>query len=130
MNKRTATVAIDFDGTITKYSPYPIMGDVREQIPTFLKALHNRGYRMVLNTCRVGEYYDEAVQCLKDNNLYDLFDWEYAEKESNKGRNGKLVATFYFDDSALPFDDLDYVSWSTLTECVIEKIEKKMSNGL
>lgn len=128
MSSKTATVAIDFDGTITEYSPYPIMGKVRHQIPEFLKALHDKGYRLVLNTCRRGEFYDEAVTCLQDNNLYNLFDWEYATQPENLGANGKLVAAFYFDDSAMPFDDLDYVNWKTLTECVIEKIERKLNS--
>lgn len=123
-----AVVAVDFDGTITHKSPYPVMGKIREEIKPFLKKLAKQGYYIVLNTCRVGKYYDEAVQALKDNDLYNLFDWEYATKQENKGTNGKLVAAFYLDDSALPFDDLDYVNWNTLTECVIEKIERKLNS--
>lgn len=121
-----AVVAVDFDGTITYKSPYPIMGEVRKEIKPFLKKMIKQGYCVVLNTCRTGTYYDEAVQALKDNDLYDLFDWEYATKSENKGVHGKLVATFYLDDSAMPFDDLDYVNWNTLTECVVEKIEHKI----
>ena len=123
-----AVVAIDFDGTITHKSPYPVMGRVRKEIGTFLRSMTRQGYSVVLNTCRVGKYYDEAVQALKNNDLYSLFDWEYATKQENKGTNGKLVAAFYLDDSALPFDDLDYVNWNTLTECVIEKIERKLNS--
>lgn len=123
-----AVVAVDFDGTITHKSPYPVMGRVREEIKPFLKKMVKQGYSVVLNTCRVGKYYDEAVQALKDNDLYNLFDWEYATKQENKGTNGKLVAAFYLDDSAMPFDDLDYVNWNTLTECVIEKIERKLNS--
>lgn len=123
-----AVVAVDFDGTITHKSPYPVMGRVREEIKPFLKKMVKQGYSVVLNTCRVDKYYDEAVQALKDNDLYNLFDWEYATKQENKGTNGKLVAAFYLDDSAMPFDDLDYVNWNTLTECVIEKIERKLNS--
>ena len=123
-----AVVAVDFDGTITHKSPYPVMGKVRKEIKPFLEKMVKQGYYVVLNTCRVDEYYDEAVQALKDNDLYNLFDWEYATRQENKGTNGKLVAAFYLDDSALPFDDLDYVNWNTLTECVIEKIERKLNS--
>ena len=123
-----AVVAVDFDGTITHNSPYPVIGRVRKEIKPFLEKMITQGYSVVLNTCRVGKYYNEAVQALKDNELYNLFDWEYATKQENKGTNGKLVAAFYLDDSAMPFDDLDYVNWNTLTECVIEKIEQKLNS--
>ena len=71
-----ATIAIDFDGTITNFSTFPVMGTVRNDIPEFLYKLRIAGYRLVLNTCRTGEYFKEAVDCLKDNGLYDLFDWK------------------------------------------------------
>lgn len=114
------TIAVDFDGTITKYSPYPIMGDIRPQIKPFLQKLHDNGYRLVLYTCRTGKYYNEALVALQQHDLYDLFDWDMENRTASK-ECGKVVASFYLDDRALllNFDDID---WDWLYEKIVEFI--------
>lgn len=118
------TVAIDFDGTITKKSPYPVMGEIRPQIKPFLLRLHEEGFHLVLNTCRRGKYFREALVALKRAGIYDLFDWKYPRSRKNKGKYGKIVAAYYFDDSALPFE-LEDVDWDSLAESVIQKLRRK-----
>ena len=94
------TIAVDFDGTITKYSPYPVMGDIRSQIKPFLQKLHDNGYKLILYTCRTGKYYNEALVALQQHGLYDLFDWDVGNRKVSK-ECGKLEASFYLDDRAL-----------------------------
>lgn len=122
------TVAVDFDGTITEKSPYPVMGKVRPQIKPLLLRLRKNGYRVVLNTCRKGQYFREALVALQREGLYNLFDWEYLKSDDCKGEFGKIVAAFYLDDSALPFD-LDRVDWDWLCDRIVSVVEsKKVSN--
>lgn len=119
-----ATIAIDFDGTITNFSTFPEMGPVRDDIPLFLDRLKSRGYRLVLNTCRTGEYFKEAVDCLKDNSLYSLFDWKYLKDSSHFGQYGKVLASFYVDDSAC-IENFDCVDLMKLADVIDEKIQQK-----
>ena len=110
MNSRKTVIAVDFDGTITENSPYPIVGQVRTKIGWLLRQLKdNYGFSLVLNTCRTGKYWDEAIQVLKEADLYDLFDWEYVKDKSKHGQYGKIVADFYLDDNAnlIDFDNID-----------------------
>lgn len=107
------TIAVDFDGTITEYSVYPIIGNVRKEIPNFLNKLKQEGYRLVLYTARSGEFYKEAIELLKKSNLYDMFDWKYLEDHNNYGTYGKIKADLYLDDRALLLN-MDTVDWDNL----------------
>ena len=115
------TIAVDFDGTITKYSPFPITGNIRPEMKQLLAQLHNDGYRLVLYTCRKKKYYSEAVSLLKKENMYNLFDWEYLDNDNVYGEHGKMVADLYLDDKALllNFDDVD---WNWLYTKIVQTI--------
>ena len=115
-------LALDFDGTITKKSKYPIMGDLRPEIPKFLNDMKNEGYVIVLNTCRKGQYLKEAVQLLKESNVYNLFDWNYLNDGSKKGDSGKLVASFYLDDRACFVDLDDKKVWPYLPDMIERQV--------
>lgn len=123
-----ATIAIDFDGTITNFSTFPAMGTVRDDIPLFLDRLKSRGYRLVLNTCRTGEYFKQAVDCLQGNYLYPLFDWEYLKDPEHFGKYGKVLASFYVDDSAC-IENFDCVDLMKLADAIDEKIQQKQLRG-
>lgn len=119
-----ATIAIDFDGTITEFSDFPTTGKIRKDMPTFLRLLDVQGYRLVLNTCRTGKYFTEALSMLKQADLYDLFDWDYLRHRENFGITGKIKAGFYVDDSACMenFDDVDLMHMS---DCIAKRIKEK-----
>lgn len=126
MNNEKAVIAVDFDGTITENSPYPIVGKVRPKMPWLLRQLkYNYGFTLVLNTCRTDKYWKEAIQVLKEADLYDLFDWEYLKDSSKHGEYGKIVAAFYLDDNAnlIDFDDIDpYVLLGRIVSYMFNKL--------
>lgn len=114
------TIAIDFDGTITKRSEYPKCGDIRPQAASFIRKIHDMGYRVILWTCRSNSYVNEALSLLRKENIYDLFDWDYLEDPNNFGEHGKIIATFYVDDRALINVDLDADnSWEYIQDYII-----------
>lgn len=119
-----ATIAIDFDGTITQFSKFPKTGNVRPSMCKFLHELVNRQYRLVLNTARSGLYYAEALEVLKKHNLYGLFDWQYLQDASNYGEHGKLKAGFYLDDSAC-LENFDDINYDKLLCCIDKRIAEK-----
>ena len=55
------TIAVDFDGTIVEHA-YPEIG--REMLFAIetLKALQEKGHRLILWTFRDGQYLEEAVE--------------------------------------------------------------------
>lgn len=124
MEEFKATIAVDFDGTITSFSKFPKTGCVRPWIPDFLYALREKRYRLVLNTCRANQYFTEAQNVLKRKNLYDLFDWEYIKDKSNYGQYGKIKAAFYVDDSAC-FESFDCVNPDKLIKLIDQRVREK-----
>lgn len=93
-------IAIDFDGTITKWSPYPQIGEIRPEAIEYIKQLKKDGYKLVLWTCRQDHFLLEAINLLAQYDLLNCFDLINSDgiKES-KGR--KIIAAFYIDDRAM-----------------------------
>lgn len=121
-------IAIDFDNTITEQSDYPITGKIRPQIKPFLEKCNDIGCTCVLNTCRNGKHFREALVALKQAEIYDLFNWKYLEDTSHFGRYGKLLANIYIDDRAFMFNshkDLfkEDTTWTYIYSCIKSDIE-------
>ena len=80
---RDKIIAVDFDGTITTKSSYPITGNIRPEAITVLKKLQKK-YKLLLWTVREGKELSQALQMLRE---YDLvFDYvnEIPEQTSRK----------------------------------------------
>lgn len=108
-------IAVDYDETITDNTPFPQMGNIRPEARRFLKLLYERGFTLVLYTCRSGLYYDECVQRLKEECLYQYFDFNYPIPE-----HGKLEADYYIDDRAT----IGEISWEKWYNYIVGKEEK------
>lgn len=90
-------IAVDFDDTITESSEYPIMGKIRPEAVRVLKRLKEAGHILILWTCREGEYLEEAVNALIDNDVYfDCVNENYVSAQTRK-----IIADLYIDDRAL-----------------------------
>lgn len=108
-------IAIDFDDTITKHSPYPIMGELNQEAASYIVKLHKAGYTLALWTCRSGKYLDEAVQLLKDNNLYDCFTFINDDLYHNNDHR-KIIASFYIDDRST----LGEINWQQVYSYILK----------
>jgi hypothetical protein len=92
-------IAIDFDGTCVEHE-YPSVGmDVEGAVET-LRALSNKGHRLILFTMRSGDKLDKAVKWFKDRNI-EL--WAVNENPEQKQwtESPKVFADVYIDDAAL-----------------------------
>ena len=97
-------IAVDFDGTITTNTPYPITGEIRIEAINILKKLQKAGYILCLWTCRENKDLEEAVNLLKKYNL--TFDYiNINPKDMKKAK--KINADFYIDNKNI-FFDLDW----------------------
>lgn len=102
---------IDFDGTITKHSRYPEIGEPRTEFIEWLKAKKAEGVKLILWTCRVGKLLDEAVEfCRKQGLEFDAVNENLPEIiEAFGGDTRKIFANKYIDDaSATPWEIVDY----------------------
>lgn len=93
-------VAVDFDGFLTKKDIYPEIGDLNLDRIKALITFRKHGNKLILWTCRCGEYLDTAVKILKDNGLeFDAINdniQEHIDKFNNNSR--KVFADYYLDD--------------------------------
>lgn len=92
-------IAIDFDGTCVEHE-YPSVGmDVEGAVDT-LRALNNKGHRLILFTMRSGEKLDKAVKWFKDRNI-ELWAINQNPEQRQWTESPKVFADVYIDDAAL-----------------------------
>lgn len=117
------TIAIDFDDTITEVSPYPITGDIRPEAKLAISVLSDCNYRLVLWTSRTGTAFKQAVDRLKQDDLYDMFDWDYLDqyKSNPDCRGSKIRADFYIDDRAMMLGTEEEISWKEIVSYIRRK---------
>ena len=106
-------IAIDFDGTITDDTPYPVCGNLRKEAVEYIQKLHKLGYTLVLWTARKGEYYTECICKLQEWNIYEYFSFEPLINS-----NGKIYADFYIDDRSL----IEEINWQKIYKYIINNI--------
>lgn len=93
------TVAIDFDGTLC-YNAFPEIGDPNIRVIKLVKLLKFSGVKLILWTCRNGEYLDAAVKWCKEHGLeFDAVNENLKEtQECFGGDTRKVWADLYLDD--------------------------------
>ena len=106
---RPLIIAVDFDGTLTMNDISPEIGEPRTDLITRLIDEQAKGAKIILWTCRCGEYLDSAVSWCRSQGLY--FDAVNDNLQLVKDWFGndcrKVFADVYFDDKfrdfTLPF---------------------------
>ena len=120
------TIAVDFDGTIVE-DKYPGIGKERPFALRTLRALQEKGFLLVLWTCRTGKQLEEAVEfCKKGGVEFYGVNANY-EGEDVEGVARKLDADIYIDDrnyGGLP-------SWGEIYQNLCgENDESKMKDNI
>lgn len=90
-------IAIDFDGTITKESTYPKIGEIRQEAIEVIKAL-SKYYILCLWTCRSGNFLIEAINALKSKGI--IFEYVNDSPITPPGTR-KIIADYYIDDRVI-----------------------------
>lgn len=102
-------IAVDFDGTITKSSPYPITGKIRPEAVRVLKRLKEK-YIILLWTARTGEDLKEALNLIHKSGIeIDYVNW-LPGQTGNKPR-----ADIFIDDRNIGFD----VDWNKIERLLL-----------
>jgi hydroxymethylpyrimidine pyrophosphatase-like HAD family hydrolase len=98
LSENSKIIAVDFDGTIVEHR-YPEIG--REMLFAFatLKALQDKGHKLILWTIRTGELLQEAVDyCRKNGIEFYAVNRNYPEEVLDEKTSRKLNVDIFIDD--------------------------------
>jgi hydroxymethylpyrimidine pyrophosphatase-like HAD family hydrolase len=98
---RKFVLAVDFDGTITKYNCFPYANEVMPHAAEVIRLLHDLGVVIVLWTCREGIFLLEALDyCRKQDVPIDYANENLPEIDVNGSyAQHKVYGTMYVDDA-------------------------------
>lgn len=99
MNFGYNIIAVDFDGTLCA-DEWPEIGVPHDSLIDYLKARREKGDKIILWTCRVGECLSEAVEwCAERGLVFDAVNENLPEViECCGGDSRKIYADEYIDD--------------------------------
>lgn len=104
LERNFKTVACDFDGTLCE-DAFPEIGEAKLDVIERVKEHKANGGKVILWTCRDGEYLEEAViWCKKQGIEFDSVNEDIDEiKNADFGRDKsvKVFADEYWDDKAV-----------------------------
>lgn len=111
--KNETIIAVDFDGTITTCSDIGGEPTVRENAREVLERLCDDGIQLILWTCRTGEYLEQAVEFLRENDMLHLFasiNENICEVKQEYGVDSRKVgADIYIDDRNIFTKEIDWL---------------------
>lgn len=91
-------VAVDFDGTIVE-NDYPRIGKPMLFAFETLKAMHEKGFRLILWTVRTGKELNDAVEFCRQNGVeFYAVNRNYPEEEIDGEVSRKIEADIFIDD--------------------------------
>lgn len=94
-------IAVDFDGTIVEHK-YPEIGEVKLFAFETLKALREKGHRLILWTFRTGIELEEAVEFCREHGVeFYAVNKNYPEEILDETVSRKIDADVYIDDKNL-----------------------------
>jgi hydroxymethylpyrimidine pyrophosphatase-like HAD family hydrolase len=108
INEKSKIIAVDFDGTVVEHK-YPEIG--KEMLFAFstLKALQQKGHKLILWTIRTGTLLDEAVEhCRKNGVEFYAVNKNYPEEVLDERTSRKLNVDIFIDDRNVG----GFVGWS------------------
>lgn len=95
-------IAVDFDGTLCE-DAFPEIGMPNVYLIEALKSHQKNGDKLILWTCRCGEYLDKAVEWCKEQGLiFDAVNENVPDIIAKYGDGGpKVFADLYIDDRSI-----------------------------
>jgi len=114
LSENSKVIAVDFDGTIVEHK-YPAIG--KEMLFAFatLKALQQKGHKLILWTIREGSLLDEALDYCRQNGVeFYAANKNYPEERIEPGTSRKLNADLFIDDRNVG----GFVGWSDVWQTI------------
>lgn len=114
LNENSKVIAIDFDGTVVEHK-YPEIG--KEMLFAFatLKALQQKGHKLILWTIRTGDLLQDAVDFCKKNGVeFYAVNKNYPEEVLDERVSRKLNADIFIDDRCIG----GFIGWSEVWQAL------------
>lgn len=91
--------AVDFDGTLCEIA-YPDIGQAKQNVIDFCLRKQAEGHKLILWTCRCGEYLEQAIKwCEEQGLIFDAINENLPERITEYGGDcRKVSADYYIDD--------------------------------
>ena len=124
-------IAIDFDGTLVE-NEYPDIGKPKLFAFETLKALQEKGFRLILWTVRSGKELDDAVAFCRSNGIeFYAVNRNYPEEEWDGSITRKIEADIFIDDRNLG----GFVEWGRVWQLLFpgesdREVEKQIVKRL
>lgn len=123
-NRNYKIYAVDFDGTLCK-DAFPEIGEANYPLINYLIERRQAGDKVILWTCRVRGWLDEAIKWAKSLGLeFDVVNSNLSEQIEKWGNDTrKIYADYYIDDKA------KLVSFKKVDEVRYINMKNKYCNG-
>ena len=124
-------IAVDFDGTLVE-NEYPDIGKPKLFAFETLKALQEKGFRLILWTVRSGKELDDAVAFCRSNGIeFYAVNRNYPEEEWDGSITRKIEADIFIDDRNLG----GFVEWGRVWQLLFpgesdREVEKQIVKRL
>ena len=124
-------IAVDFDGTLVE-NEYPDIGKPKLFAFETLKALQEKGFRLILWTVRSGKELDDAVAFCRRNGIeFYAVNRNYPEEEWDGSITRKIEADIFIDDRNLG----GFVEWGRVWQLLFpgesdREVEKQIVKRL
>jgi len=114
LSENSKVIAIDFDGTVVEHK-YPQIGNEMLFAFATLKALQDKGHKLILWTIRTGELLQEAVDYCKENGIeFYAVNKNYPEEVLDEKTSRKLNADIFVDDRTIG----GFIGWSEVWQTI------------
>lgn len=100
---KSKIIAVDFDGTLCE-NKWPNIGAANGYlIDILIRLQREKGFKLILWTCRTGQHLDDAVAwCEKRGLIFNAVNENLPEMiDAFGGDTRKIVATYYLDDKSI-----------------------------
>ena len=98
LNPNSKVIAIDFDGTIVEHK-FPKIGKEMRFAFMTLKALQQKGHKLILWTIRTGTQLEDAVNYCKENGIeFYAINSNFNEEARDENISRKINADVFIDD--------------------------------
>ena len=102
MTVKVKYIACDFDGTLTQKDAWPAIAKENPCAVEVIKKLRKAGNKIILHTCRQGQYLNDAIEWMKSRGIEpDAVNDNPRARELYGEPGPKMFADYYIDDHSL-----------------------------
>lgn len=125
-----AIIAVDFDNTIAR-EEWPFIGDLLPGARDVINKLHDQGHKIIIWTCREGEYAEEAIEFLEREGVkFDLFNNNCEDRMEKYGWDSRKIGCDISIDDRDIYWKINGIDWKVIDTMLTQYFDGQASNNL